>query len=96
MTGSHSTVAFRRGAIALRVVVALVAALDIMGGVFAFNRTLCCAPPTVTVEAPPAARPADFVLDFTAQTGSVSPQYFHRWRLQVALDGEARKTYVPG
>ena len=97
MTHLHSTASRRRGAIAIRLVAALTVTLAIVGGVFAFTRTdLCCAPRPLTIDPPPEARPADFSLDYRANTGSVSPEYYHSWRLQIAADGAARMRYVPG
>jgi hypothetical protein len=97
MTHLHSTASLRRGAIAIRLVAAVTVTLAIVGGVFAFTRDdLCCAPRPLTIDAPPEARPTDFSLDYRAHTGSVSPEYYHSWRLQVAGDGAARMSYVPG
>jgi hypothetical protein len=97
MTSLHSTASPRRGAISIRLVAALTVALAIVGGVFVFTRnTVCCAPRPLNVDAPPVARPADFALDYRANTGSVSPAYYHTWRLQIAGDGAARMSYVPG
>jgi hypothetical protein len=87
-----------------KLVAAAVAVFLVIGGIAWYRSSrICCAPAPLwdipapeQVDAVPAKRPGDFSLDYKAQTGTVAPRYFHRYRLRINRNGAATLTFSPG
>ncbi len=85
--------AFRRLSLSSRIFVALLL-ISVVTAVAIYRRgQLCCAPAPIRLMT--EQRPDDAWFELSSQTGSVSPEYFHRYRLRISQAG-SEFTYTPG
>jgi hypothetical protein len=88
----------RRGVSVASVLVGAVALSPVLAAIaiWYLRAQACCPPPPMVAAGTDAAPPADFSIVVDGHTGTVSPPFYHRYRLSITRDSLARYRFMPG